>query len=51
MNLLSYVDERWFWGTLLALTLAWAGYLFATDPGLRPTERIAGADPAPAPVA
>jgi hypothetical protein len=42
MNPLNYVDERWFCRTLLTLALAWVVYVYATRPGLRPTECFAG---------
>ena len=32
------VFERWFWGTMLALSFTALVYALATDPGPRPTE-------------
>ena len=47
MNPLNYISERWFWVALYALLLAWVVYLYATDPGPRPTERIENPEPLP----
>jgi hypothetical protein len=45
MNRFNHISERWFWGALLALSLACVAYRVATDPGPRPTEYIGRTDP------
>jgi hypothetical protein len=45
MNPFQYISERWFWRTLIALSLALLAYVIATKPGPRPAEPIGDVAP------